>query len=63
LKGERNRRDQFSESQFKKSGTLTLLIVIVSLKGIERVSESFLAKYCDASFIALRFTRYCRFAL
>jgi hypothetical protein len=45
LKSERNMRDQSPESQFKKSGTFTLLIVIVSMKGIERAIESFLAKY------------------
>jgi hypothetical protein len=45
LKGERNRRNQSPESQFKKSGTFTLLTVIVSLKGIESDIESFRAKY------------------
>jgi hypothetical protein len=54
---------QLADSQSRNSGTLSLLTVMVSLKGMVSVKDSLRAKYCAASLIALRLTMNCLLTL
>ena len=57
------KQSQLADSQSRNSGTLSLLTVIVSLKGMVSVKDNLRAKYCEASLIALRLTRNCLLTL